>query len=261
MGLHTQPELSLVTFDLSSNATSYILLTGSTDGGNNTLQLGSGDTVTITHPNGIYDGGSHGVLQFLGSATVNANVGTGTALQEMDVSGGAVSISGTASATTLAYSSGAGSLSVSGKATLGAVTTASAGGGSLEVLGALNTITTVGNTGAGRFGTLDIHGTSTIGDTYAAETDIGAATTFTGLVDATTVHIDTAATSTVAGTLNATTLAYSASDGSLTVGGTATVTSVTNGSGIASEGTLTLNGEQCYRYSRDIQRPTRDSAL
>ena len=197
---------------------------------------------------GDVNGVAGGTLQLDGGAvgtenTIAGDVGTGAGLTLLDLRGD-TKITGTLDATTVDFTTDE-NLDVTGIATVGAATntTGADGGGNLEMDADGNAITTVGAVGANlRFGTLDIDGTSTIGVTYATLINVGAATTFSGLVDSTTVDMDAATTSTIAGTLDATTLDYSA-NADLTVTGITTVTAVTNTSGADGAGTLEMDAD------------------
>jgi len=206
---------------------------------------GAGVTQTVT---GTIDGGAAGEGYLTigdvsadgnsNNATFNGAIGSNFSLATIQVdSTGLANFGGTVSATDLVFSED-GDVDIAGKATITNIsTTAGSGTGDVELNGAANVI--AGNIGAAgaELALLNIDGTTTTGgNVYAAQIDVGAASTLgdaaTDATVANTLNIQHAGLTTVSGTLNSvngstgTAVAFSA-NGDLDIGGAARVASVT----------------------------------
>ncbi|MFA5335486.1 MAG: autotransporter domain-containing protein [Candidatus Omnitrophota bacterium] len=172
------------------------------------------------------------------NATFNDDVGSNFSLAAIQVdSTGLANFTGTVSATNLTFSED-GDVDITGTATITTIsTTAGSGTGDVELDGAANAIAgDIGAAGA-ELALLNIDGTTTTGgNVYAAQIDVGAASTLgdaaTDVTAANTLNIQHAGLTTVNGTLNSvngstgTAVAFSA-NGDLDIGGAARVASVT----------------------------------
>ncbi|MFA6356218.1 MAG: autotransporter domain-containing protein [Candidatus Omnitrophota bacterium] len=201
----------------------------------------AGVTQTVT---GTIDGAAAGEGYLIigtgssNNATFNDDVGSNFSLAAIQVdSTGLANFTGTVSATDLTFSED-GDVDIAGKATITTIsTTAGSGTGDVELDGAANVI--AGNIGAAgaELALLNIDGTTTTGgNVYATQIDVGAASTLgdaaTDVTAANTLNIQHAGLTTVSGTLNSvngstgTAVAFSA-NGDLDIGGAARVASVT----------------------------------